>query len=146
MFALVRFLQFYVVKCVSDFYLVNIYGVVVFSVVICSHYGIPSGLNPQQYSCTDTRRAQNFDLYYACKCPKTWTGVYCEQDVDECALGLCEAWKVCQNTLGSYECYCKPTDIICKLSLEVWEFSVIVTAIVLLLLVIVVVLVYRKYK
>ncbi|XP_053401054.1 uncharacterized protein LOC128557579 [Mercenaria mercenaria] len=107
---------------------------------------ISAGLNPLQYSCNDTRRAGSFDLYYTCECPGSWEGPYCEQDVDECARGFCEAWKVCDNKIGGYDCYCKATDIICKLSLEVWEFSVIVTAVVLVLVVVLAVFIVRKFK
>ncbi|XP_060604508.1 uncharacterized protein LOC132757274 [Ruditapes philippinarum] len=104
------------------------------------------GLNPRQYTCNDTRRAINFDTYYTCECPTSWEGPYCEQDVDECARGFCEAWKVCDNKIGSYDCYCKTTDIICKLSLEVWEFALIVTAIGVVLLFVAGLLIYRKMK
>jgi hypothetical protein len=105
-----------------------------------------TGLNPRQYTCNDTRRAINFDKYYTCECPTSWEGPYCEQDVDECARGFCEAWKVCDNKIGSYDCYCKATDIICKLSLEVWEFAVIVTAVILIILIVCVVFIVRKFK
>ncbi|XP_053400990.1 uncharacterized protein LOC123541000 [Mercenaria mercenaria] len=111
----------------------------------CQH-GQCKSLNPRQYSCNDTRRAGSFDLYYTCECPGSWEGPYCGQDVDECARGFCEAWKVCDNKIGGYDCYCKATDIICKLSLEVWEFSIIVTAVVLVLVVLLAVFIVRKCK
>ncbi|XP_060596420.1 uncharacterized protein LOC132750448 [Ruditapes philippinarum] len=111
----------------------------------CQH-GHCKSLNERQYSCDDTRRTEGFDKYYTCECPTSWEGRYCEHDVDECSRGFCEAWKVCDNKIGSYDCYCKATDIICKLSLEVWEFAVIVTAIGFVLLVVVGILIYRKLK
>ncbi|XP_053401006.1 uncharacterized protein LOC123523226 isoform X2 [Mercenaria mercenaria] len=111
----------------------------------CRH-GKCKSLNPRQYSCIDTRRADSFDLYFICDCPVSWEGPYCDQDVDECALGYCEAWKICENTMGSYDCYCKASDIICKLSVEVWEFAVIVTAIAVVLLAILAVFIVRTLK
>ena len=104
------------------------------------------GLNQRQYSCNDIRRAIDFDKYYTCECPTSWEGPYCENDIDECALGLCEARKVCDNKLGSYDCYCKTTDIICKLSMDVWEFAVIFTAVVLVVLIVCAVYIVRKVK
>lgn len=45
---------------------------------------------------------------YTCKCPQTWTGMNCEDDVNECAnfagteLG-CQNGATCENTQGGYK-------------------------------------------
>lgn len=45
---------------------------------------------------------------YLCKCPDTWTGTDCDEDVNECAnfagttLG-CQNLAVCENTMGGYK-------------------------------------------
>ena len=45
----------------------------------------------------------------ACKCKLTWSGHYCENDVDECVnTTICAAFenKACGNIDGGYKCGC----------------------------------------
>ena len=47
------------------------------------------------------------DNSYTCSCPHSWTGRYCLEDVDECALNNpCQNQATCGNTEGSYYCIC----------------------------------------
>lgn len=41
-----------------------------------------------------------------CVCPKGYTGLNCEQDIDECKLSdnACENGAACLNSKGSYRC------------------------------------------
>lgn len=111
----------------------------------CIH-GNCKSLNHRQYTCNDTRRAVSFDQFYTCECPLSWQGPYCEHDTDECLLGLCEAWKICENTVGSFNCYCKSSDIICKLSLKEWEFAIIVVAIITVIAALIGIVIFRVHK
>ena len=45
---------------------------------------------------------------YTCQCPASFTGPYCNQDVDECALrpSVCKNGATCTNTHGGYSCIC----------------------------------------
>ena len=105
-----------------------------------------SGKNTAEYTCNDTRRAVSFDLYYTCNCPASWKGPYCETDVDECAIGLCPEWKICDNYPGSYDCYCAKHDIICQLSLKVWEFVLIIVLVLAAIIAVIVFCIVRKIK
>ena len=47
------------------------------------------------------------DNPYSCSCPHNWSGQYCLEDVDECALNNpCQNLGTCKNTEGGYECIC----------------------------------------
>ncbi|CAB0002147.1 unnamed protein product, partial [Nesidiocoris tenuis] len=45
---------------------------------------------------------------YRCVCPPTYTGEFCEQDLDECSLrpSVCHNGATCTNTIGGYSCIC----------------------------------------
>ena len=45
---------------------------------------------------------------YSCQCPPEYTGQYCTQDVDECAIrpDICQNGATCANTDGGYSCIC----------------------------------------
>ncbi|ERL92058.1 hypothetical protein D910_09380 [Dendroctonus ponderosae] len=45
---------------------------------------------------------------YTCQCPSTYTGRYCEQDVDECANrpSPCQNGATCTNSIGGFSCIC----------------------------------------
>lgn len=45
---------------------------------------------------------------YTCGCPSTYTGRFCEQDVDECSLrpSVCQNGATCTNSVGGFSCIC----------------------------------------
>ncbi|KAG9483301.1 hypothetical protein GDO78_009302 [Eleutherodactylus coqui] len=43
---------------------------------------------------------------YICKCGKGFSGVHCEQDIDECESNPCQNGGTCENLPGSYICHC----------------------------------------
>ncbi|XP_077506591.1 cell polarity complex component crumbs [Amblyomma americanum] len=45
---------------------------------------------------------------FQCECPRGLQGARCAEDVDECAVHLCEHDSFCRNHLGRYECFCRP--------------------------------------
>uniref|UniRef100_A0A2C9JE70 Cubilin n=1 Tax=Biomphalaria glabrata TaxID=6526 RepID=A0A2C9JE70_BIOGL len=59
-------------------------------------------------TCNCRGRAGRCDNVKGCICSSSWTGVNCEQDVDECSLKLakCSSDQMCTNTNGSYTCDC----------------------------------------
>lgn len=58
--------------------------------------------------CRNGGECTNIFAGYICKCPDTWTGTDCDEDVNECAnyagtsLG-CQNSAVCENTMGGYK-------------------------------------------
>ncbi|XP_048454080.1 vitamin K-dependent protein S-like [Rhincodon typus] len=64
----------------------------------------PSPCNPDgSVQCVDEEAA------FTCICKEGWTGVTCQQDIDECQSGILEEKACnhsCHNVPGSYRCYC----------------------------------------
>lgn len=49
------------------------------------------------------------DPVRGCLCLSEWTGVHCDQDVNECEVypTICDTDEKCQNLQGSYTCNCR---------------------------------------
>ncbi|XP_030062607.1 protein crumbs homolog 1 [Microcaecilia unicolor] len=43
---------------------------------------------------------------YVCQCQPGFTGVHCDQDVDECYMNPCQNGGTCENVPGYYLCHC----------------------------------------
>ncbi|KAK7482987.1 hypothetical protein BaRGS_00025764, partial [Batillaria attramentaria] len=61
-----------------------------------------------QLTCTCGGRGRGCHPVRGCVCEDGWTGVYCEEDVDECSQipSVCGGDQLCTNTRGSYTCSC----------------------------------------
>ncbi|KAK6971063.1 mucin-like protein [Biomphalaria glabrata] len=59
-------------------------------------------------SCVRDHTATYDPRYGDCHCYSNWTWSLCEYDYDECYYGThkCQPHSQCQNTYGSYQCYC----------------------------------------
>ena len=67
----------------------------------------------------------SFDDYYNCSCASGWEGEHCETDIDECSHGVCGSGEICTNLNGTYECTCKPGDVLCNSPLKPWAIALI---------------------
>lgn len=45
---------------------------------------------------------------YACNCTVGFTGVLCEQNIDDCVSNTCNNYSSCQDGVNGYTCVCKP--------------------------------------
>ncbi|NXE55866.1 CRUM1 protein, partial [Casuarius casuarius] len=50
---------------------------------------------------------EDFYTSYRCICPKGWTGMHCETNIDECFSNPCVHGN-CTDRITSYECSCEP--------------------------------------
>ncbi|CAB1422219.1 unnamed protein product [Pleuronectes platessa] len=44
---------------------------------------------------------------FNCTCPAGFTGMLCEEDIDECEVRFCQNDGTCVNTAGSFQCHCQ---------------------------------------
>jgi hypothetical protein len=59
-------------------------------------------------SCLNGGNCSDIVSGFVCYCPDTYSGITCEEDIDECALSMdtCVVNSQCINTDGSYTCPC----------------------------------------
>ena len=60
--------------------------------------------------CLNGGRCSFTNTTIVCLCPQGFTGLNCEQDIDECSVNTnpCENNAACLNSIGSYQCICLP--------------------------------------
>ncbi|KAK3612537.1 hypothetical protein CHS0354_024514 [Potamilus streckersoni] len=79
----------------------------------CLHNGGCRSKHPDRYECEDIRRTESFDLYYTCDCHEGWTGLRCEDDIDECVGNPCAEPMICLNLQNHFQCACPPDQTNC---------------------------------
>ncbi|XP_062437636.1 protein crumbs homolog 1 [Rhea pennata] len=57
--------------------------------------------------CMHDGMCEDFYTSYRCICPKGWTGMHCETNIDECFSNPCVHGN-CTDRINSYECSCEP--------------------------------------
>ncbi|XP_052074032.1 uncharacterized protein LOC127711916 [Mytilus californianus] len=98
--------------------------------------------NSISYPCEHYRRAsESFDINYNCICASGWTGIHCEEDINECISSPCPDPFICYDYLNRYECACPQDNPICLFLLP-WMIALILIG-VLLIVGIVLLIVYR---
>ena len=106
---------------------------------ICNLFILITAKNTSRYPCEDTHRTESFDTYYNCICPPEFTGLHCEEDVNECLSSPCPESYTCINEINGYKCSC----IDCEFDL--WKIALIVISVILIMIgVIVIIILYRK--
>ncbi|CAG2210833.1 unnamed protein product [Mytilus edulis] len=93
------------------------------------------------YPCEHYRRAiESFDINYNCICASGWTGIHCEENINECISSPCPDPFVCYDYIDYYQCACPEDNPNCLL--RPWMIALIIIGI-LLIVVIVLLIVYR---
>ncbi|XP_060608377.1 fibropellin-1-like [Ruditapes philippinarum] len=54
--------------------------------------------------CLNGATCKNGTNTYNCLCQKGWTGINCDQDINECNGSPCNNDQVCVNTIGGFQC------------------------------------------
>ncbi|KAK6192291.1 hypothetical protein SNE40_003784 [Patella caerulea] len=85
-----------------------------------------------RYKCQDALRADNFYDYYSCNCTNGWSGVNCQEDVNECQSSPCIWPYVCFDFINEYQCACPIDNPNCD-SLVGWMIGLIVVAVVMVI-------------
>ncbi|XP_048258717.1 uncharacterized protein LOC124137708 isoform X1 [Haliotis rufescens] len=99
----------------------------------CENGGTCKSKKESVYNCTNYRRAEGFDLYYECACAPGWTGIHCEDDVNECSSSPCSRPYVCYNDVNRYYCACAKENPNCD-GLQAWMIGLIVLAGILIII------------
>ncbi|XP_035249963.1 growth arrest-specific protein 6 [Anguilla anguilla] len=75
--------------------------------ITCVH-NIPDQCSPSPCNPRGMVRCEDKKGDFLCHCFTGWSGVKCEKDINECDKnnGGCE--HECNNTVGSYRCFCRP--------------------------------------
>nr|XP_047923095.1 protein crumbs homolog 1 isoform X4 [Anser cygnoides] len=47
---------------------------------------------------------------YVCSCKPGFTGIHCDEDINECYMNPCQNGGICENFPGNYTCHCPPAD------------------------------------
>ncbi|XP_046547050.1 uncharacterized protein LOC124257104 [Haliotis rubra] len=97
----------------------------------CKNGGTCRSKDESLYNCTNYRRAEGFDLYYECACAPGWTGMHCEDDVNECGSSPCSWPYVCYNDVNRYYCACAKENPNCD-GWQAWMVPLVVLAVILL--------------
>ncbi|CAH1802680.1 unnamed protein product [Owenia fusiformis] len=58
--------------------------------------------------CTSTNRSNGFDGY-GCDCKPGFSGLYCEENINECLSSPCRPDYTCIDGVDSFVCYCDPS-------------------------------------
>ncbi|XP_052081925.1 uncharacterized protein LOC127719726 isoform X2 [Mytilus californianus] len=93
------------------------------------------------YPCEHYRRAiESFDINYNCICASGWTGIHCEENINECISSPCQDPFVCYDYIDYYKCACPEDYPNCLL--RPWMIALIMISL-LIIVVIILFLVYR---
>ncbi|XP_076087285.1 uncharacterized protein LOC143057777 [Mytilus galloprovincialis] len=110
----------------------------------CQNDGSCQSKNGSNYPCTSTYRAESFDMYYDCVCLPGYSGVYCEENIDECLSSPCVDPFECTDGVNMYDCRCPADEPNCDFPM--WTIPVIVLGFLLLVAIMVVCLKKRFQK